>query len=157
MKYNSINEYFSILQRRQFLPLFIPIIVFSVMYYLVLIDYYTQTYVNDYTELVVIALVLFSFFDVLISFLLFKIMVQRLIKKVSLGERMDGYAKWSTIRFSVIYAGSWMLVLAFFLSGYEWISIVFLIHFLFYFFTWPSRKQLCNDLKVSSTEKEVIM
>ncbi|MCU0383294.1 MAG: hypothetical protein MUF68_04435 [Cyclobacteriaceae bacterium] len=157
MKYNSINEYFSTIQRRQFLPVFFPAIVLMVVYYLALMDYYTFAEVTGLAQLIAIAIVLISFLVAIFSLLLFKLMMRKVVKGVSLGERMDGYAKWSTIRFVMVYLGSWMIVLAFFMSSYEWISIAFLIHSLFYLITWPGRKRLCKDLRLSQTEREVIV
>jgi hypothetical protein len=157
MKYNSINEYFSTIQRRQFLPVFIPIIVFMVIYYLVLMDYYTFSHVTGLTQLMAIAIVFISFLVAIFSLLLFKLMMRKVVRRVSLGERMDGYAKWSNIRFVLVYLGSWMIVLAFFISSYEWISIAFLVYSLFYLIIWPGRKSLCNDLRLSQTEREVIL
>ncbi|MCE2733348.1 MAG: hypothetical protein LW821_08295 [Flammeovirgaceae bacterium] len=156
MKYNSINEYFLKMQRRHSLPVFLPAIAFMVIYYLKLMDYDLPVQENFNSFLVVIGLVVFSFFDALLVMILFKVMVRRLLKKVSLGVRMDGYAQWSIIRFFVIYSGSWLFVLSFLFSGFEWLSVAFLLHFLFYFVTWPSRERLCKDLKLTQAEREVI-
>ena len=106
--------------------------------------------------LIAYVLMLVAFLDAAFSFLLVTMLLKPVKMLVSLGERMDRYVTIVYLRFAVLISGSLMLLVAYYLSGAQWIVAVFGAHTLFYFLSWPTRSRLSSDLKLKESEKEVI-
>ncbi len=111
----------------------------------------------DEGAFIVYVVVAAAFIDGLTSFFLVRIILAKSINKPSLGERMDVYAKLSVFRSLVIASGSFMLMLALYLSNWPWLLMIYSVYLLFYLLSWPSRSRLSAELKLKPSEKEVVM
>lgn len=156
MKYNSVSTYFSKIQNRQLIPAFLPVLAFFAVYFLILVGEVTPIFIDESALLIASVLALVALTDALVALVIFQLGMKRIRTKVSLGERLDAYANWCLVRYGLVYSGSWMLVVALYLTGLEWLSVAFGLHLLFYFLIWPGRERLANDLNLNNAEREVI-
>lgn len=155
MQYNSVTDYFSRLQTRSLIVLFISVLMFLALFYLLMMGNLTPVMVDE-NGFISYAFIAFAIMDASMSVVLMRLMLRRAKPLQSLGERLDRYAQANLVRFVMLFSGSLFLTIALYLSGDQRIALAYFFYLLFFLFAWPTRSRLCNELQLKENEREVI-
>ncbi|MBX7126962.1 MAG: hypothetical protein K1X47_14805, partial [Cyclobacteriaceae bacterium] len=83
--------------------------------------------------------------------------MQKIRKQISLGERIDQYARLVFYRLGAGAMVGMVAPLFFYMSNDLRFATFMLIFLLWTARFWPGRRRLCDELKLTSSEQEVIM
>jgi len=155
MQYNSVTDYFSRLQTRSLIVLFISVLMFLALFYLLMMENLTPVKVDE-NGFIGYAFVVFAIMDASMSVVLTRLMLRGVKPLQSLGERLDRYAQANMVRFVMLFSGSVLLTVALYLNGDERIALAYFFYLLFFLFAWPTRSRLCEELQLKENEREVI-
>lgn len=155
MQYNSVTDYFSRLQTRSLIVLFVSVLTFLALFYLLMMENLTPVMVDE-NGFISYAFIAFAIMDASMSVVLTRLLLKGAKPLQSLGERLDRYAQVNLIRFVMLFSGSLFLTVALYLGGDQRIALVYFFYLLFFLFAWPTRSRLCDELQLKESEREVI-
>jgi hypothetical protein len=156
MQYNSVPEYFSKLQNRSLVVLLSSLLLFVMLAYFMLMRNLTPVMLADDGFSFAVMMAVVAMADAGLAFFLARLLLRKSKAVVSLGERMDLYARASFLRFVMLLSSAFILMVAFFLTGLLWLLMLCAINLLNFWIVWPTRSCLCRELKLRANEREVI-
>lgn len=156
MKYNSIADYFIRLQSRSLLCLFLALASFMALFYFLKLQDLTTVMLVPYPFITSYSLIIIAFMTLLFSRLIARASLRSVKGVVSLGERLDKFARAQQGSLLFFLFGAGLLLLAFYIHGGFWLIIVYSIYLLLYLLTWPTRKRVCKVLQLKTAERNVI-
>jgi len=104
--------------------------------------------------LVFIAIVLI---DWIAALFIFRRNLKSILTIGSLGERLDGYYKFTILRFSFMVSGLVLLAVGFFLTEDKYFTILFVTSLIGVTFFWPTSAKVCGDLNLKGEERRLIL
>ena len=156
MQYNSVSEYFSKLQNRSLIVLLSSLLLFVILAYFMVMRNLTPVMLADDGFSLAVMMAVVAMGDAGLAFFLARLLLRKTKTFVSLGERMDLYARASFLRFIMLLSSAFILMIAFSLTGLLWLLTLCAISLLNFWIVWPTRSCLCRELKLKANEREVI-
>ncbi len=156
MKFLSVKEYFYKLNTIGFIVLLLPTGAFAFLYYRSLTTWPPMADPSGVvTNLIAVALIVFA--DLTIVHLWYMFKLSRLRSLIEISRKMDGYFSMTVTKMIVYCFTCLVAAAAFFLTGSEWFSGLFIALEIALIIQWPSRKSFCSKFALRNDEKAMIM
>lgn len=150
MNFITIGQYFNKLQSALFFLLIIPLLVFISLSF-----YGMENPVDPTTEYSVI-LPAIVFLDWLVATIVFNKKLKSIRKQQGLGAKLGKYFSLTTLRFSMLSAGSIVLAGGLFLTRNDMFTWIFIGGMIFSAILWPTARKVSNDLHLKGAEREMV-
>lgn len=158
MNFSSLREFFYKLYNRCLLIMFVPIGVFLVIYYFLLINQLKAILQEE--EIILVILILFPIVAIINLTIVHLVAVRRfkaLMPEPSLGIRLEKYFSIGSIRISSLAANSVLMAVGLALTDHAYFTIYFSFLLVWLFFIWPTPKRVSVDLKLKGDEQKMVM
>lgn len=158
MKYNSVPEYFYKFHSRLYALVLIPILLFVVLYWKMQTgDIKGLSQDVDLNNLFLLVFIVIVLVDWIVAFFIFRRNLKSILTLGSLGDRLDGYYKFTILRFLFMVSGLVLLAVGFYLTEDKYFTILFVTCLIGVAFFWPTSAKVCTDLNLKGEERRLIL
>ncbi|MFM8740377.1 MAG: hypothetical protein ACKOC0_09245 [Cytophagales bacterium] len=158
MNYNSLTEYFYKLYNRCLALMFPPVAGFLYLYQLVLNNTIKPSVAEvATTDVIVVAFPTTALVGLTIVHWLCAKSIKRYASELSLGIRLDHYAKIATIRAVAAVGASLLMALGLFLTQHPYFTVYLSVLVVWIVLYWPTPGKIARDYKLKGDEKHMLL
>jgi hypothetical protein len=151
MEFTSINEYFYKFNSFLLIIMLMPIVGFIALYLQltpgVNDQYISTTFVITASLIATTWLTIFVFFDK---------KIKSIRNAQGLRQKLEKYFRLTIVRFSVFACCAFVLLVMFYKTRNDLITLMFLLELVISGFVWPTSSKVANDLKLRGDEREMV-
>lgn len=156
MKFNSIREYFYKVQARLYLYVLLPLVLF-VYLYMKMQDGDVAPPMETLVPVLVPVVSAITLFDWIVALLVFRKRIKPLPLKITLSEKLEGYAAATYWRFAIIAALSAVQAVSYYAAGSSVFAALFGLDIMLMSVFWPLPTKVCRDLKLKGEERKMVL